>query len=472
MSYNGSGTFVINSAGQPVAAGTTITATAFNALTADLATGLSTALTKDGQTTATGNIPMGGFKLTGLGTGSAATDGANVGQLQGGLSSFLSVSGTNTITATASPALSAYTIGQVFWFRPAGTNSGAVTINIDGLGAKQLVKGGATPLITGDLISGYAYGIMYNGTSFALLSSTFNVSSIGTLNVSGNATLGSSSANTVTINGTAVNIPNSLNFDSNTLFIDATNNRVGIGTATPAQTLSVAGAAEVTGNVVLGASGANTLTLNGTALSVPNNLNIDTNTFFIDATNDRVGVGTATPAQKLSVAGTIESTSGGVKFPDGTTQTTSAKSVQQVYASSSAAASGATAIPYDNTIPQNTEGTEFITATVTPTSASNVLLIEVCALLTTGGNASVTGALFQDATANAIAATAIYATSGSSTTMTLRYRMTAGTTSATTFKFRAGTNTGATTYFNADSTGTRLFGGVAMSTMTVTELVP
>lgn len=35
-----------------------------------------------------------------------------------------------------------------------------------------------------------------------------------------------------------------------------------------------------------------------------------------------VGIGTTMPAQKLSVAGTIESTSGGIKFPDGTTQTT------------------------------------------------------------------------------------------------------------------------------------------------------
>ena len=35
-----------------------------------------------------------------------------------------------------------------------------------------------------------------------------------------------------------------------------------------------------------------------------------------------VGIGTTTPGQKLSVAGTIESTTGGVKFPDGTTQTT------------------------------------------------------------------------------------------------------------------------------------------------------
>lgn len=35
-----------------------------------------------------------------------------------------------------------------------------------------------------------------------------------------------------------------------------------------------------------------------------------------------VGIGTQTPGQKLSVAGTIESTTGGYKFPDGTTQTT------------------------------------------------------------------------------------------------------------------------------------------------------
>lgn len=39
-------------------------------------------------------------------------------------------------------------------------------------------------------------------------------------------------------------------------------------------------------------------------------------------TSGKVGIGTASPGQKLSVAGTIESTSGGIKFPDGTLQTT------------------------------------------------------------------------------------------------------------------------------------------------------
>ena len=58
MSFNGSGTFVINSSGQPVVTNTVISSTAFNALTADLGTGLSTTITRDGQTTTTAKIPF------------------------------------------------------------------------------------------------------------------------------------------------------------------------------------------------------------------------------------------------------------------------------------------------------------------------------------------------------------------------------------------------------------------------------
>jgi len=49
-------------------------------------------------------------------------------------------------------------------------------------------------------------------------------------------------------------------------------------------------------------------------------LTVGTDKFFIN-TAGKVGIGTTTPGQKLSVAGTIESSSGGFKFPDGTTQT-------------------------------------------------------------------------------------------------------------------------------------------------------
>lgn len=67
MAFDGNGVFVIDTAGQPVAPNTVISTTVFNALTADLANGLTLCITKDGQSTPTANIPLGGFKLTGVG---------------------------------------------------------------------------------------------------------------------------------------------------------------------------------------------------------------------------------------------------------------------------------------------------------------------------------------------------------------------------------------------------------------------
>ena len=73
MSYNGSGTFNINTTGQPVVAGTVISSSAFNSLTNDLATGLTTAITKDGQTTTTARITF----AQGI-TSSLTTDSSSV----------------------------------------------------------------------------------------------------------------------------------------------------------------------------------------------------------------------------------------------------------------------------------------------------------------------------------------------------------------------------------------------------------
>lgn len=186
MSYNGSGTFQINTSGQPVVAGTVISSTAFNALTADLANGLSTAITKDGQTTVTNNIPMAGFKITNLGAATVGTDAARYSQIQGGTDKLITVSGTDTLTGSMTPTLTAYAAGNQFSFVVANTNTGAVTINIDGVGSKSITRTGSTALVAGDLVANQVALIEYDGTRFQLL----NGNSFTNLNVSGNETVG------------------------------------------------------------------------------------------------------------------------------------------------------------------------------------------------------------------------------------------------------------------------------------------
>jgi hypothetical protein len=201
MSYNGSGTFNINTAGQPVVTGTVISSTAFNLLTSDLATGLSTALTKDGQTTATANIPMGTFKLTGLGAGTNATDSAQYGQLQAGATTIATVTGTDTLTGSLTPAIAAYATGNLFSFVAANTNTGAATINLNSLGAKSITKQGTTALSAGDIVSGRLYLIEYDGTRFQLINPT-NVAVTGIVSpANGGTGIANNAASTLTISG-------------------------------------------------------------------------------------------------------------------------------------------------------------------------------------------------------------------------------------------------------------------------------
>lgn len=65
------------------------------------------------------------------------------------------------------------------------------------------------------------------------------------LTVNGNTTLGNASGDTLTFQASTVSTPNGLNFDSNTLVIDHTNNRVGIGNASPGYPLDVTGVVNI-----------------------------------------------------------------------------------------------------------------------------------------------------------------------------------------------------------------------------------
>jgi hypothetical protein len=81
-------------------------------------------------------------------------------------------------------------------------------------------------------------------------------------------------------------------------------------------------------------------------------------------------------------------------------------------------------------------------------------------------------ALFQDAVANALAAVGDIGAAGTAAqTISLSHYVTAGTTSATTFKVRVGVNAGSLT-FNGSAAATRRYGGVAASSITITEIVP
>jgi len=169
MPRNLSGTYSLPS-GNPVTAGTTITTTWANNTLNDIALALTNSVAKDGQTTWTGDMVAGNNKITGLADGSAADDSATIGQVQGNTFAMLgAVSGADTITATASPPITAYATGQTFRFVSAGANTGAVTLNINTIGNKAVTKTGTTALAAGDIPSGAVVEVVYDGTRFQLL---------------------------------------------------------------------------------------------------------------------------------------------------------------------------------------------------------------------------------------------------------------------------------------------------------------
>ena len=144
--------------------------------------------------------------------------------------------------------------------------------------------------------------------------------------------------------------------------------------------------------------------------------------------------------------------------------------VQTVVTQDGEFASTSTALPFATTVPQNTEGAEFMTCSITPTNANNKLVIDARIFCSTASSVQWQSmALFQDSTASALASIAQWETTANGGgVLTLRHEMTAGTTSSTTFKIRGGAYTATTFYFNGSS-GIRYHGGVLASTLSITE---
>ena len=144
--------------------------------------------------------------------------------------------------------------------------------------------------------------------------------------------------------------------------------------------------------------------------------------------------------------------------------------VQVLYSQTGANATGTTVMVLDDTIPQITEGIEFMTLAVTPTDSENTLLIESQGNSSHNSAATVIMALFQDATANALAAIQHSETIANFTRLIfISHSMAAGTTSSTTFRIRIGESIAGTTSFNGIG-GARDLGGVMNSYIKITEL--
>ena len=145
---------------------------------------------------------------------------------------------------------------------------------------------------------------------------------------------------------------------------------------------------------------------------------------------------------------------------------------QVVYTHVGTSASSTSAnIPWDSSTPQNTEGFEAMSKSITPSSTSNLLRIDC---MVTGGQSargSVIVALFQDSTADALAVVRAKASNANADMMDsihLTHMMVAGTTSSTTFKVRIGEDAAGTVYFNRYSTDSN-FGGKCDSGIIITE---
>lgn len=78
-------------------------------------------------------------------------------------------SGTDTIVLTLAPALTRYLAGQFFIFKPGGDNTGACTLNVNGLGAKNVkTQTGADPSSADVDATGIAM-MVYDGTNMVLI---------------------------------------------------------------------------------------------------------------------------------------------------------------------------------------------------------------------------------------------------------------------------------------------------------------
>lgn len=128
-----------------------------------------------------------------------------------------------------------------------------------------------------------------------------------------------------------------------------------------------------------------------------------------------------------------------------------------------------TAIPFDDTIPQSSEGTQILSATITPRSTTNIIRARFRGNGTLAAPGQIIAAMFKAGTANAIVAT--YAACGTADfeqQLMLEHEFVPGSVSPLTISVNVGPSSG-TLRMNG-STAQRYLGGVSTSTLIIEEI--
>lgn len=175
-----------------------------------------------------------------------------------------------------------------------------------------------------------------------------------------------------------------------------------------------------------------------------------------------------------SVTGQLEATIVGDTL---TISGTSGKLVQSVDTLSDAqsydVATGTTAMSATDTKSQNTEGTEFMTLTITPRAVGNILKIRATILCShaVSGEKTHTAALFRDSVADALTTTAVLQKDAAFNHLELTAKYIVTQAGAITFKVRAGLNTADTITFNGYN-GARFWNTSNKSHIEIEEVLP
>lgn len=256
-------------------AGTTIESSQTDANNSDIATALTASIAKDGQTVPTANLPMGGFKHTGVAAASARTDYARADQVIGSVLDYAIDTGTATAYAIApTPGISAYVVGQRFAFKATNANSDPdPTLAVNSLTAGIIYWPNGASLIAGEIPDDALVEVIVATTAptFHLQSATKPA-----LPRTGGTITGAVTATaTVTMSGAALNEAQGADIAS------ATTTDIGAATGTYVKvtgttTITALGTVQAGTRRIVEFTGILTLTHNGTSLILPTAANITT----------------------------------------------------------------------------------------------------------------------------------------------------------------------------------------------------